>query len=187
MITTEEQRENIFERSKDDRAMIVGSEVRSLINDLRTYDSVVKKQAVEIEKLNKVLLAAQRVEATAQENSDGTYEVPRDVILQTRAAIYEDTCACGHRYSSHGQSHDVQWCSAADCKCSQYVYGGYPPPAKEVIQTVELPIVDLREKANELSKTMICNCDLDNWTPEPNTGHSWVCRIHKALTEEKRV
>lgn len=34
--------------------------------------------------------------------------------------------------------------------------------------------------AKELSKSMHCNCDLDNWTPEPSTGHSWVCRIHKA-------
>lgn len=24
-----------------------------------------------------------------------------------------------------------------------------------------------------------CNCDLDNWQPEPSTGHSHVCRIHK--------
>ena len=24
-----------------------------------------------------------------------------------------------------------------------------------------------------------CNCDLDNWEPEPDTGHSWVCRIHR--------
>lgn len=27
---------------------------------------------------------------------------------------------------------------------------------------------------------MACNCDLDNWQPEKSTGHSWVCRIHKA-------
>lgn len=28
-----------------------------------------------------------------------------------------------------------------------------------------------------------CNCDLDKWQPEPNTGHSFVCHIHKeALT-----
>lgn len=27
---------------------------------------------------------------------------------------------------------------------------------------------------------MQCNCDLDNWEPERTTGHSWVCRIHKA-------
>ncbi|MEN6081576.1 hypothetical protein [Chromobacterium piscinae] len=26
---------------------------------------------------------------------------------------------------------------------------------------------------------MQCNCDLDNWMPEPSTGHSPVCRIHK--------
>jgi len=28
---------------------------------------------------------------------------------------------------------------------------------------------------------MRCNCDLDNWQPEASTGHSWVCRIHKAV------
>lgn len=30
------------------------------------------------------------------------------------------------------------------------------------------------------AKGMACNCDLDNWEPEDSTGHSWVCRIHKA-------
>lgn len=24
-----------------------------------------------------------------------------------------------------------------------------------------------------------CNCDLDNWEPTDDTGHSPVCRIHK--------
>ncbi len=38
----------------------------------------------------------------------------------------------------------------------------------------------LRAKVKELEKTMRCNCDLDNWQPEADTGHSWVCRIHKA-------
>ena len=27
---------------------------------------------------------------------------------------------------------------------------------------------------------MRCNCDLDNWEPERSTGHSHVCRIHRA-------
>ena len=36
-----------------------------------------------------------------------------------------------------------------------------------------LPIV------KELESKMQCNCDLDNWQPEPTTGHSTVCRIHK--------
>lgn len=31
-----------------------------------------------------------------------------------------------------------------------------------------------------------CNCDLDNWEPEPETGHSWVCRIHKALLAHRK-
>lgn len=38
----------------------------------------------------------------------------------------------------------------------------------------------LREKAKELAKKMRCNCDLDNWQPDTRTGHSWVCRIHRA-------
>lgn len=38
-----------------------------------------------------------------------------------------------------------------------------------------------REHAAELEANgMRCNCDLDNWQPEASTGHSWVCRIHKA-------
>jgi hypothetical protein len=40
----------------------------------------------------------------------------------------------------------------------------------------------LKEKAARLALTMGCNCDLDNWGPEPSTGHSWVCRIHEAAT-----
>ncbi len=38
-----------------------------------------------------------------------------------------------------------------------------------------------REKAKELEKKMRCNCDLDNWEPEKDTGHSWVCRIHRRV------
>lgn len=37
-----------------------------------------------------------------------------------------------------------------------------------------------RPIAKEIAKTMQCNCDLDNWQPERDTGHSCVCRIHKA-------
>ena len=40
----------------------------------------------------------------------------------------------------------------------------------------------LKELAKEIEPTMQCNCDLDRWQPEPSTGHSWVCRIHKAAT-----
>ena len=39
--------------------------------------------------------------------------------------------------------------------------------------------MSLREIAKELKMTMQCNCDLDNWEPEQDTGHSHVCRIHK--------
>lgn len=35
-----------------------------------------------------------------------------------------------------------------------------------------------------LEAEMQCNCDLDNWEPTKRTGHSHVCRIHKAAIEE---
>lgn len=38
----------------------------------------------------------------------------------------------------------------------------------------------LKQIVEECEKEMQCNCDLDNWQPENSTGHSWVCRIHKA-------
>ena len=39
-----------------------------------------------------------------------------------------------------------------------------------------------------MAEGMQCNCDLDNWEPERSTGHSRVCRIHKAalLTERAK-
>lgn len=46
---------------------------------------------------------------------------------------------------------------------------------------------DLREMAREIAKDMRCNCDLDNWEPERSTGHSWVCRIHKAAIAKDRL
>ncbi len=39
----------------------------------------------------------------------------------------------------------------------------------------------LKQMAAEESIKMQCNCDLDNWEPELTTGHSHVCRIHKAV------
>ena len=43
-----------------------------------------------------------------------------------------------------------------------------------------------REIAEEIAKNMQCNCDLDKWEPTRMTGHSDVCRIHKAAIEEMR-
>lgn len=44
---------------------------------------------------------------------------------------------------------------------------------------------DLRERAQQFYDSgMQCNCDLDNWEPTQQTGHSWVCRIHKAVMAE---
>jgi len=49
-------------------------------------------------------------------------------------------------------------------------------------------MTDLVEKATKLRIAgMRCNCELDKWAPEPETGHSWVCRIHKAVKlQDKR-
>lgn len=46
--------------------------------------------------------------------------------------------------------------------------------------------VTIRDIAVEFERTMQCNCDLDNWQPEADTGHSWVCRIHKAAKDKYR-
>lgn len=46
----------------------------------------------------------------------------------------------------------------------------------------------LREIAQSLKADgMQCNCDLDNWEPERDSGHSWVCRIHKKAVVMKRA
>ena len=47
---------------------------------------------------------------------------------------------------------------------------------------VQAPTAGPREVARFLRgvRGMGCNCDLDNWEPERSTGHSHVCRIHKA-------
>lgn len=44
----------------------------------------------------------------------------------------------------------------------------------------------LMEYVKHFESQMGCNCDLDNWEPESSTGHSWVCRIHKAAENAKR-
>ena len=45
--------------------------------------------------------------------------------------------------------------------------------------------MEIKEIVLTLEKEMACNCDLDNWQPEGDTGHSWVCRIHKAAQAQK--
>jgi hypothetical protein len=44
----------------------------------------------------------------------------------------------------------------------------------------------LKQLVKELEEKLQCNCDLDNWVPETDTGHSWVCRIHRAAKEAMR-
>lgn len=38
---------------------------------------------------------------------------------------------------------------------------------------------DMAQIVAEIKLTTRCNCDLDKWEPDPATGHSFVCRIHK--------
>ena len=50
------------------------------------------------------------------------------------------------------------------------------------------PLQTLRQVAARLRETMQCNCDLDKWQPQRSTGHSMVCRIHRAaVAEHERV
>ena len=37
----------------------------------------------------------------------------------------------------------------------------------------------VRAEVKELEKIMQCTCDLDSWEPERETGHTWVCQIHR--------
>lgn len=59
-----------------------------------------------------------------------------------------------------------------------------PKSADEKINSVA-EVKTARDIARELrAGGMGCNCDLDNWEPEQTTGHSWVCRIHRAAIAE---
>lgn len=43
----------------------------------------------------------------------------------------------------------------------------------------------LKEIVAELrGNGMGCNCDLDNWQPNTDSGHSWVCRLDE---EARRI
>lgn len=45
---------------------------------------------------------------------------------------------------------------------------------------------ELYRLARDLEEFMQCNCDFEKWPPEKSTGHSWLCRIHKAATAKYR-
>ncbi len=47
--------------------------------------------------------------------------------------------------------------------------------------TYEEAKANQRGLAKAFAAEMRCNCDLDNWEPERDTGHSHVCRIHQAV------
>jgi len=56
-----------------------------------------------------------------------------------------------------------------------------PVKLKEIIG-----VKSIKEITQEIEKSMRCNCDLDNWQPDKQTGHSWVCRIHKTAIQKWR-
>ena len=43
----------------------------------------------------------------------------------------------------------------------------------------QLRKLQMKEIVKKIETELHCNCDLDNWQPENDTGHSCVCRIHK--------
>lgn len=80
-----------------------------------------------------------------------------------------------------------RWCAVThDFKNLQVSPAGFGDTREEAIEELATDVKmskPLRKRARELEKTMQCNCDLDSWEPEDSTGHSWVCRIHKAAME----
>ena len=54
---------------------------------------------------------------------------------------------------------------------------------KTLIPQIQNKSISLPQAAKQLrANGMRCNCDLDNWEPTRETGHSHVCRIHKTVT-----
>lgn len=52
------------------------------------------------------------------------------------------------------------------------VTGPYP-----MVEEKPWSAMTLKERVEDTEAKLQCNCDLDNWEPEKDTGHSWVCRI----------
>ncbi len=71
--------------------------------------------------------------------------------------------------------------------CKRTIDKNYEAIQHETRRKYEAIKAERREKAKELEKTMQCNCDLDNWEPEDSTGHSFVCRIHKAALAQPKA
>jgi len=44
----------------------------------------------------------------------------------------------------------------------------------------EIEAKAIKQLVEKFESEMQCNCDLNNWEPTKQTGHSHVCRIHKA-------
>lgn len=58
-----------------------------------------------------------------------------------------------------------------------------PTDPAPLAETKPAALHDPSTNARRLQEAgMSCNCDLDRWEPNRNTGHSSVCRIHKFAT-----
>ena len=83
------------------------------------------------------------------------------------------TNGCGMGYSN--------WMGKCEfCKGLGLMQGRKPAAESVVNQVIEAGPKTPMEWAEYLYGKLQCNCDLDNWEPEKETGHSHVCRIHKA-------
>lgn len=50
-----------------------------------------------------------------------------------------------------------------------------------------IPKISPEQKAAVLAsaeESYRCTCDFDKWAPEKDTGHCWVCRIHKVYVND---
>lgn len=79
-----------------------------------------------------------------------------------------------HRWA--GKAFDGQWSTGLSS-----VRDVTEPATGQVLSKV-----GIANAADMRAEGMGCNCDLDNWEPEQSTGHSHVCRIHKAALQRYR-
>ena len=68
----------------------------------------------------------------------------------------------------------VSW----NCKCGEIDQEKFKRKKDYERQERISKLVAGAEKENQ------CCCDLDNYQPDPETGHSWVCIIHKLVIAE---
>lgn len=95
----------------------------------------------------------------------------------------DDLCEhCGSYWTANSDTYNGG-CCAEDEKNS---------PEALAAARKDLARQEFAKRATEIARElrasgMGCNCDLDRWEPERSTGHSRVCRIHKAAVAKARA